>query len=61
VFEERETYDAIVCALVFGEGGAAEDGVLVEGAVYAGWVEDLVDAVIIRAIRSFKSVQDLQR
>lgn len=44
VFEEREAHDAVVCTLVFCEGGAAELGGLVVGAVDAGGVEDLVDA-----------------
>lgn len=44
VFEEPEAHDAVVCAFVFEERGAAEWGGAVEGRVYARGVEDLVDA-----------------
>ena len=46
VFEEGKAHNAVICALVFCESGAAELGGLVVGAVDAGGVEYFVDAEI---------------
>lgn len=46
MFEEIDAYDAVVCALILGEGLGAKNRIAVVCYFGPCWVEDLVDARI---------------